>query len=103
MNGRCRFCGCTLYSPCPGACGWANSQQTVCTSCIDIDRAWSKQRTRRPNMVRAFFRGFTAATHDERAVDTAANNPYTGRGTARYWDDGFLAGMAWLRTSGVTR
>jgi hypothetical protein len=66
--GRCRFCRCSHFKPCPSGCGWANSQQTLCTACIEIDIVWNKgEFSRKPNMVRAFFRGFTAATNDERA------------------------------------
>jgi len=38
-RGRCRWCRCTDDDPCPGGCGWANRDQTVCTACIPLDTA----------------------------------------------------------------
>jgi hypothetical protein len=31
--GVCGFCGCTEARPCPGGCGWANAERTLCTRC----------------------------------------------------------------------
>lgn len=28
--GTCRFCSCTEDKPCPGGCGWANEEETIC-------------------------------------------------------------------------
>jgi hypothetical protein len=36
--GVCRWCGCTERDPCPGGCGWADRQQTLCTSCAPFNR-----------------------------------------------------------------
>lgn len=101
MTGRCRFCGCTYHNPCPAGCGWANREQTLCSECRAIDRAWQAQPAslRLPNMVRAFFRGFTAATDDARALET--RNPYRAprSRTSRFWEHGFAAGTRLLRTT----
>jgi hypothetical protein len=103
--GQCRWCGCTYYEPCPGSCGWANATQTLCTACINVDRAWSAVTPRYPNMRRAFFRGYMAGSDDERAlasdvpvslgaaVKRGALNPYPTRGqTATWWERGRAAG-----------
>jgi hypothetical protein len=37
--GRCRWCRCTHFEPCEPPCGWANREQTVCTSCVPLDKA----------------------------------------------------------------
>lgn len=101
MSGRCRFCGCTHFNPCPEGCGWVDPGQTVCTACLPLARAWKRgDFSRRPNMTRAFARGFFAATDDERAVDgvgagavaTRRYNPYTVGGEAwRFWYRGYDA------------
>jgi hypothetical protein len=39
MRGRCRWCRCTEREPCPGGCGWATREQTLCTECIQLDTA----------------------------------------------------------------
>ena len=65
--GKCRWCGCTFLEPCPEGCGWANVKQTLCTACVNVDREWRKLKTRRPNMRRAFFRGYMVGSWDERA------------------------------------
>jgi hypothetical protein len=31
--GVCGFCGCTEARPCPGGCGWANAERTICRRC----------------------------------------------------------------------
>lgn len=97
--GRCRWCRCTYEEPCPGSCGWANREQTLCTACVDVERAWRRLPTKKPNMVRAFFRGFMVGADDERAIDhprgrqAVAHNPYSANGqTAPYWSAGFTAG-----------
>jgi hypothetical protein len=36
--GTCRWCGCTERDPCPGGCGWADRQQTLCTSCSHFNK-----------------------------------------------------------------
>jgi hypothetical protein len=96
--GQCRWCRCTHEEPCPGSCGWADRAQTLCTACVDVDRAWSQVMTPAFNMRRAFFRGFLRGTDDERALDTAqSGNPYAPGRTAKFFDDGFLAGMAHTR------
>lgn len=33
-SGTCRVCGCTYDDPCPEGCGWANVEQTLCTSLV---------------------------------------------------------------------
>lgn len=45
--GRCRWCRCTYEEPCPIGCGWANREQTLCTACVDVDRAVRTARGRR--------------------------------------------------------
>jgi hypothetical protein len=104
-QGVCRWCRCTYWEPCPGSCGWADRAQTLCTECVDIEKAWKRNgRAQKPNMHRAFFRGFTAGAGDERAVDwgiagsrgerAIASNPYRKGETALYWAAGFKAGAA---------
>jgi hypothetical protein len=36
-RGRCRWCGCTYYDPCPEGCGWADPTETLCTACARLD------------------------------------------------------------------
>jgi len=96
--GRCHVCRCTHFYPCPGTCGWANRDQTLCTECVAIARAFRRLTCHPQSMLRAFFRGYTAGADDERAdvdavVVTPPRNPYPGRPRARYWDLGFGAGM----------
>jgi hypothetical protein len=33
--GVCRVCGCSEPLACPGGCGWANPERTLCTRCVD--------------------------------------------------------------------
>lgn len=91
MSGRCRFCRCTHFSPCPEGCAWANRDQTVCTSCVGIARAWARRRGARPAlMVRPFARGYVAA--EWQTERRPASNPYApGSAAWRYWRDGFSA------------
>lgn len=97
--GKCRWCGCTYYEPCPESCGWANAEQTLCTACVNVDREWRKLKTKLPNMHRAFFRGYMAGSGDERAIDGSADgtpaiatmNPYASAGR-RWWECGRVAG-----------
>ena len=107
MTGMCRFCRCTFVRPCPGIpCAWADSSESLCTGCVDIDRAWARLPRRAPNMRRAFARGFMAATGDDRVDSAAVGNPYDTAGpTAAWWDVGVLAGLASLqsRTPDVSR
>jgi len=95
--GRCRWWGCTYEEPCPGSCGWANREQTLCTACVDVDREWKRQTrlAHRPNMRRAFFRGFMAGSDDERA--DSQDSPYARRETRAYWQIGFDAGRRHAR------
>lgn len=37
--GRCRWCGCTDEHGCAMGCSWANRQATLCSECVDLDRA----------------------------------------------------------------
>lgn len=85
--GCCRWCGCTYEDPCPGSCGWANADQTLCTACVDVDREWRRlTASRKPNMVRAFFRGFMAGSDDERATESSSKSPYTKDSeSSKYW------------------
>lgn len=96
MVGRCRFCRCSWEEPCPQGCGWANRDQTVCTACVPIDKAWRRMPAQVPSMVHAFARGFFSATDDERATETPldrAANPYGASGSAsRWWLRGWDAG-----------
>lgn len=102
--GVCRWCRCTYIEPCPQGCGWADAEQTLCTCCTRVDRAWRfLAAARLPNMRRAFFRGFMVGTDDERqeglatsdrrAAALKACNPYTGRDSARYWLLGLEVGL----------
>lgn len=36
--GKCRWCGCSEFDPCPAGCGWANVRQTLCTECVELDK-----------------------------------------------------------------
>ena len=40
MKGTCKICGCTEYDPCIhpdfGACWWINSDQDLCSHCIEL-------------------------------------------------------------------
>ena len=91
--GKCRWCGCTYYEPCPEGCGWANRDQTLCTACVNVDREWKQQPTRRANMRRAFFRGYMAGSDDDRAIDGNIN-PYSQQAAQRgSWERGLVAGQ----------
>ena len=98
-RGICRWCKCSHFKPCPDVCGWANREQTLCTSCVNVDREFRRRcGTRDAQMVRPFFRGYMAGTDDERA--TESKNPYAAppkgkpsRGRRQYWDIGFAAGQ----------
>jgi hypothetical protein len=92
--GTCRWCGCTYDEPCPESCGWANAAQTLCTACVNVDREWRQQKTRRANMRRAFFRGYMVGSDDERAevssarawrAQDAQQNPYSKGAAQRGW------------------
>lgn len=97
--GRCRWCGCSHFYPCPGGCGWANARQTLCTACVNVDREWEKN-PRPPNMWRAFFRGYMVGSNDQRAE--GRDNPYVKperasrplSSFAQVWDYGRQAGRA---------
>lgn len=98
--GVCRWCRCSYFDPCPGGCGWANREQTVCTECVDVDREWKRlEDSRPPNMRRAFFRGFTAgsvARYLEGVSSkrhTRSVNPYAAGRTARFWNLGRDLGL----------
>jgi hypothetical protein len=111
IPGKCRWCGCTYKEPCPGSCGWANREHTLCTACVDVDREWGQQKSARPpNMRYAFFRGFMVGVDDERAIDFAKPNkqdrathqfrplnPYGPGATRRFWQRGFDAGARLAR------
>ncbi len=34
VRGRCRVCGCTWTTPCPGGCAWGDTSETICTECV---------------------------------------------------------------------
>jgi ribosome modulation factor len=71
---------------------------------VNVDREWQRlTRSKKPNMRRAFFRGFMAGAGDERAIDwgitgsraarAVVPNPYSTTGdTRKYWDAGYAAG-----------
>lgn len=114
MTGTCRFCGCTDDRACPEGCSWANRGRTVCSSCVRVDRAWRiGDFDRRPNMTRAFARGFMAATNDGRAPDVVrcpkgcaitSFNPYAVGGEAwRYWYRRYDAGGGKTTALGTPR
>ena len=95
--GRCRWCRCTDAAACPQGCWWVDRMQTLCSACRDVDAAWAKLKaTRKPNMRRAFFRGFMTGSADpDRAIDwgrTSRSTPYASGQTARYWTLGYEAG-----------
>lgn len=100
--GTCRWCGCSHFEPCPEGCGWANTKQTLCTACVNVDREWRRLKSTRPPNRLSFFRGFMAGSDDERAVDVGysrmapqrpiASNPYRTGMRHRYWQLGFDAG-----------
>lgn len=84
MKGRCRFCGCRDTHACAGGCSWTDRTSTVCTQCVDIERAWKRLQIRQlPNMTRAFGAGFRSMMTDK--------NPYRAD-SARYWTAGAAAG-----------
>lgn len=111
--GTCCFCGCSDFNPCPGGCGWSSREQTLCTECRDIQRAFVREARKvgserhLAGMRRSFFRGYTAGADDERAIDFGlANtnsrgerplppNPYEGSDRARWWKLGFTLGEKW--------
>jgi hypothetical protein len=37
-RGVCRWCSCTVRDPCAGGCGWADREETLCTSCVNFNR-----------------------------------------------------------------
>ena len=45
--GQCRWCGCTEDRACEVGCSWANRQATLCSECVDLDRAMKSARGRR--------------------------------------------------------
>ena len=45
--GKCRWCGCTYNRPCDAGCGWATRYRTLCTECVELDRAMKSARGRR--------------------------------------------------------
>lgn len=108
-SGRCRFCRCSHFDACPQGCGWADGAATLCTECVPIARAWNRLAVaRKPNMVRAFFRGFTAGSCDVERADASTLVlvrtgelvdvcPYGPGQSARYWALGHQAGRALLR------
>jgi hypothetical protein len=104
---RCRFCGCREDRACPGGCAWLDVAQTVCTACRAIAVAWAALPSRRPSMVRAFFRGYAVGTGDPRAQLEAPANPYGVGGEAwRFWYYGHEAAtgrrLAGLKPAGVS-
>lgn len=58
--GKCRWCGCTYYDPCPPGCGWANRAQTLCTECVEFDKRMRSASGRR-EAVELFNMGREAA------------------------------------------
>lgn len=97
IPGKCRWCGCSYYDPCPGSCGWANSEQTLCTACVAVDREWRRLAKPQPNMRRAFFRGFMVGSDDERAEFVAKRgqqpvSPYRPGATRTWWERGRVVG-----------
>lgn len=93
--GVCRWCGCSEFDPCPGSCGWANREQTLCTACVDVDREWKRVQSPKPNMRAAFFRGFMAGADDERATEYSPGRYAVD--TQRYWHRGNAAGKRLAR------
>lgn len=90
--GTCRWCGCHEDRACPQMCGWANAKQTLCTACVNVDREWKQQPTRRENMRRAFFRGYLVGSADERAIDGNINPFRQGAAQRGSWERGRVAG-----------
>lgn len=89
---RCRYCGCTDDKPCPTGCGWADDTQAFCTACQPVHEAWQRlARRRKPNMVRAFFRGFVEGAGDVDRQQGEAG-PYGTKEVQVYWQAGFAAG-----------
>jgi hypothetical protein len=62
---------------------------------VPIERAWNQLRKgeRKPNMYRAFFRGFVNGADDERSFDDAGVNPYAAGQTSQYFEKGYRAGV----------
>lgn len=36
IRGKCRICGCTPERACPERCSWADPDETICSSCVEI-------------------------------------------------------------------
>lgn len=107
-SGQCKWCGCTEYDPCPEGCGWADRVARLCSACVPVDQAWKDDPVRPRHTFgsvrrrQAFFRGFLAASQDERAIDASTRqgrrSPFV-RGSDAYpfWRAGVEAGkgVAW--------
>lgn len=52
-SGRCRWCQCTDHDACPGGCAWVDSAHTLCSECVELDRAMRSQ-TGRVTVARAW-------------------------------------------------
>lgn len=101
--GRCRWCRCTYTRPCPEGCGWADRAQTLCTACVEIDKAWNQQmrRVATPREQRtltamrpAFFQGFLVGAGDER--QSFMPKPYRDAKRRTWFTNGKTAGERWL-------
>jgi hypothetical protein len=73
-SGICQFCGCSHFNPCPQGCGWVNGDETLCTACTPVVKAWVRARLR-PVARRAFARGFVAGAGDLRADEGQLASP----------------------------
>ena len=84
-RGTCRWCKCTEDHACPGGCAWADAGQTLCSACVPIDVAWrDEQRSKPPNMRRAFFTGFLVGARDSRN-ESNGRNPYSRGALQHNW------------------
>jgi hypothetical protein len=46
VSGTCRWCGCTQERACAAGCSWANADQTLCSECVELERAMRTPRGR---------------------------------------------------------
>lgn len=43
--GRCRYCGCSHFEPCPECCEWVDDDETICSACLDPDSDFNQENS----------------------------------------------------------
>lgn len=43
--GRCRYCGCSHFEPCPECCEWVFDDETICSACLDPDSEFNQEHS----------------------------------------------------------